>query len=486
MNEKVAKRLIDLKSCIEYLEKAGKLVRVKSEVDSKYDLAGIAKKFEGGKCVLFERVSNSQFPVFIGMLWNRDIIGSLFGVPKEDVPSIIVNAVEPWQRDKDAFPSPIHEKGPANELIEKDIDMSILPIPIHAIKDGGKYLDSSVILAKNPQTGIPNTSIHRMMVTKKRRLTFVIDSGRHLGAYMEIMEKRNQPLPVTINNGIGILPWLVSSIPGQGDGKYGIANHIIRRPIHFIKAQTSDVPAYADAQFVIEAEILPHIRESEGPFGEITGYYGSKGKRWVMRVKAITHQENPIFHSLLAGQEVWNASGLTAEAKIYKAVKNRVPQLMAVYLTPGGCGLYCAVVQVKKDRKDVGKQVIMETFKAFGLLQRVVAVDTDVNLYDPIDVDWAITTRFNPHIDMITLKNQQGHILNPIVETDKDGKARPITKMGIDATAPYPRTDKFERFSFKEVDLKKYQIFDHPPPALTANPCGCKPVEEGVPAIFAR
>ena len=453
----VARRLVDLNTCIEFLESAGNLVRVKSEVDLEYDLAGIAKRFEGKKCILFEKVKGSEFPVFMGLLWNRDIVGSVFGVPKEKIPFVLASGIGPWKNDKSALPEQILKKGPANEVIIRDPDLYKLPIPIHALKDGGRYLDSSVVVVKNPETGIPNISIHRLMVTGKDRISFLIDPGRHLGAYLDIMEKRNQPLEVTINNGIGLAPWLVSALPRQGDGKYRIAHHILGRPINFIEAQTVDVPAYADAQFVIEAEILPNVREEEGPFAEVTGYYATRDKRWVMRVKAITHRKKPIFHSLLSGQEVWNAVGFTAEAKIFVTVKKEIPQLKAVYLNPGGCGFYGAVVQIEKDREGLGKEVIDATFKAFIPLQRVVVVDSDVNLYDPIDVNWAITTRFNPDTNMVIMKNQWGHILNPMVKVKPDGKSGTVTKVGIDATAPYPRTSRFERVSFKEVDLQNYK-----------------------------
>lgn len=458
MDEDAAKRLVDLTSCIKYLENTGNLVRVKSEVDLKYDLAGIAKKFEGKKCVLFERVKGHQSPVLTGLLWNRDIVGALFGVPKEKVPFVIGGAIGSWKRNPDALTSPVLDRGPANEVIEEDVDLYKLPIPIHALKDGGRYLDCSVVIVKNPETGIPNISIHRMMVTRKDRLSFLIDPGRHLGAYLEIAEKRNEPLQVTINNGIGLAPWLISAIPGQGDGKHGIANHLLGRPIRLMKAQAVDVPAFADAQFVIEAEIIPNVREDEGPFAEVTGYYASLDKRWVMRVKAITHRKDPVFHTLLSGQEVWNAVGFTAEAKIFVTVKKQVPQLRAVYLTPGGCGFYGAVVQVEKDGEMVGRNAIKATFDAFPPLQRVVAVDTDVSLYDPIEVNWALTTRFDPASDLVIMANQWGHILNPMVRINPDGKGGTVTKMGMDATAPYPRTEKFERVTFKEVSLKDYQI----------------------------
>ena len=458
MPDEVANRLVDLDACIQFLESTGNLVRVKSEVDPAYELAGIAKQYEGKKCVLFEKVKGSEFPVFIGMLWNRDIVGSLFNVPKEEVPFSLASGIGPWKKDKSALPEKILEKGPANEVIMKDPDLYKLPIPIHALKDGGRYLDSSVVIVKDPETGVPNISVHRMMVTGKDRLSFLIDPGRHLGAYLAIMEKQNKPLQVTINNGIGLAPWLVSAIPRQGAGKYRIAHHIIGRPINFIKAQTVDVPAYADAQFVIEAEILPNVRMEEGPFAEVTGYYAERDKRWVMKVKAITHRKKPVFQSLLSGQEVWNAVGFTAEAKIFATIKKKYPQVKAVYLNPGGCGFYGAVVQIEKDREGLGKEVIDQTFKAFKPLQRVVVVDTDVNLYDPIDVNWAITTRCNNDTNLFVMKDQWGHILNPMVKKNPDGKGGTVTKVGIDATAPYPRTSKFERVGFKEVDLQKYDI----------------------------
>ncbi|MEW6672664.1 MAG: UbiD family decarboxylase [Thermodesulfobacteriota bacterium] len=457
-SQKISARLAELNSCIEFLEQNGHLVRIKTPVSSKYELGGIARKFEGKKCLLFERVRSSRYPVFLGLLWNRQIVGELFGLPKEEVPFRIAEALGRWQKNKNALPSPVIAKGPANEIVEERVDLSKLPIPVHALMDGGRYLDSSVVVVRNPETGIPNISIHRMMVSRRDRLTFLIDPGRHLGAYLDIMEKRNEPLPVTINNGVGLAPWLASAIPGQGDGKNGIANQMAGGSIPFIKAQTVDAPAYADAQFVIEAEILPNIREPEGPFAEVTGYYASADRRWVMRVLAVTRRKNPVFHSLLSGQEVWNAVGFTAEAKIFNIVKKKIPQLRAVYLDHGGCGFYGAVVQVDNDQAGVGKEVIKETFKAFEPLQRVVAVDTDVNLYDPNDVNWAITTRFNPDRDLLLLPHQVGHILNPMVQINPDGKGGTVTKMGMDATAPEPESAKFRRVSFMDVDLRNYDL----------------------------
>jgi len=455
-----ARRLVDLGACIEHLEAAGNLLRVKSEVDPRHELAGIAKRFEGTRCVLFERVKGSAFPVLVGLLWNRAIVGSLFGMSPQQVPFAIANAIGSWQKDKQAFPARLLQQAPANEVVEQTVDLDQLPIPIHALKDGGRYLDSSLVIARNPATGMPNVSIHRMMVTQRDRLSFLIDPGRHLGEYVEIAEKRGETLPVTINNGLGLAPWIISTLPRLGDGKGSIAHHLIGRPVDLMRAQRVDVPAYADAQWVIEAEILPGVREDEAPFGEVTGYYGERAKRWVMQVKAVTRRQAPVFHTLLSGQEVWNAVGFTAEAAIFQAVNSQIPEVRAVFLPPGGCGFYEAVVQAENTRAGIGQEIIRATFRAFRSLQRVIVVDPDVDIFDPIDVDWAVTTRFNADADLLILPREEGHILNPMVNINADGKGGTITKIGMDAMVPFREraSGRFERVSFRQVDLGNYEI----------------------------
>ncbi|MDE1950580.1 MAG: UbiD family decarboxylase, partial [Burkholderiales bacterium] len=271
-------------------------------------------------------------------------------------------------------------------------------------------------------------------------------------------EQRGETLPVTINNGVGLAPWIVSSLPRLGDFKPYVANHLVGRPIEFVRAQSVDVPAYADAQFVIEAEILPGVREPEAPFAEVTGYYGQADRRWVMRVKAITRRREPVFHSVLSGREVWNAVGFTAEAAIFAALKARFPEVRAVHLPPGGCGFYAAVVQVENSRPGLGPEVIRATFAAFKSLQRVTVVDPDVDLFDAVDVEWATTTRFDPGRDLVLLPGEEGHILNPVVTINPDGKGGTITKIGIDAMAPHGGGAAFERVRFQPVDPGRFDI----------------------------
>lgn len=242
----VADRLGDLSACIDYLDRAGALARVRTEVDPVLELAGIARRMEGTRCVLFERVKGSRFPVLCGLLWNRRTVGDLFGLEPPRVPFAIADAVGAWKKDPTALAPRLLDRGPANEVVELKPDLGLLPIPHHALKDGGRYLDASLIVARNPLTGAVNAAVHRCMVTAKDRLTFLIDPDRHLGEYVRIAEQRGTPLPVAICNGTGLATWFAAAIPRLGDDKLRVAHHLIGRSLDMVRCQTADVPAFAN------------------------------------------------------------------------------------------------------------------------------------------------------------------------------------------------------------------------------------------------
>lgn len=138
--------------------------------------------------------------------------------------------------------------------------------------------------------------------------------------------------------------------------------------------------------------------------------------------------------------------------RTYRLVSRQVPAVQAVYFTPGGCGFYHAVIQLKKNAEGIQKNAIMATFAAFHSLKMVIAVDDDVDIYDPEDVEWALAARFRADSGLFVVPFARGHELNPSTDAG-------IThKVGIDATVPYPRPQAFERAKTLEVDLSQYQI----------------------------
>jgi 2,5-furandicarboxylate decarboxylase 1 len=283
-----------------------------------------------------------------------------------------------------------------------------------------------------------------------------LDMGRHLRDYYERAEKMGKPLEITINNGVSPAVHIAAVTPSNAasidEDELGIASTILGEPLSLIKSQTVDVEGIADAQYIIEGKILPEIREWEGPAAEVTDYYAKKDHRWVVQVTAITRRTQPIFHTIIPGREVYNAVGLMAEASIFHNVSRLVPSVQAVFLTYGGCGFYHAVIQIKKNTEGVQKNAILAAFSSFPSLKRVTVVDEDVNIYDPVDVEWAIATRHDPIKDVIIIPEAIGHELNPMT------LGGTVNKIGIDATAPYPRPRKFHRIQLQQIDLDSYEI----------------------------
>ena len=361
------KHLIDLNLCIERLAVNGDLVRVHSEVDPVNELAGVAYHFEGREVVLCERVKGHEFPVLVGLYWNRDVLARLFGCDKAKLPFVVADAVQEWQARP--IEPEVGDSGPANEVIEEEVDLRKLPIPIHALGDGGPYINSAVVIARDPDTGIRNASIYRALVTGPDRLTVQLDEGRHVRDYYERAEKQGQPLEVTLNDGIGPAVHIASAVPSSAapmdKDQLGIAGNMSGEPLRLLRSQTVGVEGLADAQFILEAEMLPEVREPEGPFAEVTGYYAGQDNRWVVRVKKITRRKNPIWQTILSGKEVFNSVGLVGEAAVYRLVSRQVRDVRAVYFSHGGCGFYHAIVQLKKSMEGTAKNAILATFAPF-------------------------------------------------------------------------------------------------------------------------
>ncbi len=447
--------LADLQGVLHFLQEQRQVVRVTTPVNLEHELAGVASKFDGGKPVLFSAVQKREFPVLAGLYWNREVLARIFDVPVEKLPFYFADMVSQWQQTP--VPPVVVESGAAQEVVATTGSLlSELPIPTSGTQEGGPYITAAVVICNDPDTGMRNASIMRFMVTGPDRLTCQMDIGRHLRDYYERAERRGEPLPVTINCGVGPAVHIAAVVPANAapmdTDELGIASALLGEPLKLVRAKTVPVEAVADSQFVIEGEILPQVREPEGPAAEVTGYYAQKADRWVCRVKAITRRRNPVWHHIMPGREVHNAVGLMAEASIFRTVQRLVPALKGVVLTYGGCGFYHAVIQLNKQVEGIQRNAIMATFAAFPPLKMVTAVDDDVNIYDPRDVEWALATRMWPDRDLIVIPAALGHELNPTTDGGLGAK------LGIDATAPVPRPDRFQRMQFQPVSLAEYQF----------------------------
>ena len=444
---------MDFKQCLDKLEAAGRLAHVRSEVDLVHELAGVARKFEGKEVVVFDKVKGHTMPLAMGLWWNRDNLAHLFDVKAADLPGLFASAVKSLRAAPVA--PVVADNAPAREKIMSAPDLTHIPVPTLALKDGGPYFDNCVVIAKDPDSGVRNASVHRLMVSGPDRLGILMDVGRHLRSYYERAEARGRPLEITINNGVHPAYYVAAITPSAAApmdvDELAVASALLGEPARLCPGLCVDVEGIADAELIIEGQILPYVREPEGPFAEVTGYYALREDRWVVRVKSVSHRSAPIIHSLLPGREVWNSVGLNVEANIFDTVSRQIPGLKNVYLTHGSSS-YHAVIQLDPPHNGLAKNAIMATFASFYFLQMVTAVNSDVDIFDPEDVERALATRCRPDEDIIIIPKCFGHELNPATDNGLGAK------VGFDCTCPLPRAEKYEKISFMDVDLQQYDI----------------------------
>lgn len=454
----------DLAQIIQFLDQSGRLIRVTSEVDPAHELAGIAAEYEGGpRAILFEKVKGQTAPVFIGLYWSRALLGALMGRDEKDLPGHVSACVKAWQQ-KPVDPVVV-ASGPVVEVTELEVDLTRLPIPVHAALDGGPYFDASVVIAKDPDTGVRNASIQRFMVCGKDRMTINIDSGRHLESYLAKAKARGESLFFTLNVGVGPGLHFAAATPAEAapidTDELGIASEFHGHPLELVAGTCSDVEMVAHAMYALECEMIPDELDEEGPFAEVTGYYARREPRPVVHVRRLHRRHNPVFHTILSGKEVWNSVGLLGEANVLSLLQRQVPGVRDVYFTHGGCGFYHAVVSMTPKRAGWGKQAIFATFAAFPPLKMVTVVDEDVDIRSASDVEWAMATRLDPATGVVVVQNAFGHGLNPSFPNYLG------SKLGFDATRPFPRRPEYDRAAYKKADTGRHQIAIKP---ITTDP----------------
>lgn len=436
------------------LEGLGKLKHVKKEVSTEYEIAAVGKKACGKYAVMFDNPRGNSIPVVTGLTGTREFFSKALNVPISELAPHFAraqaNPIECKIIDKDF--------APVKEFITKDVDLTKLPIPTHHEKDSGPYITAGVLVAKNPETGEKNVSIHRLQVTNKNHLGILM-LPRHLMHFQRIAEKNNQPLEIAIAIGLDPIVMLASqALTPLGQDEFCIASALYGEPMELVKCETVDLEVPAHAEIVLEGKILPNIRKPEGPFGEYPKYYGPRNDREYIELTCMTSRKNPIFQTIVpATDEHLLLGGIPREGGILQLVKNAVPTTSAVHLTPGGTGRYHLVIQIDKKNEGEAKNAMFAAFGSSQEIKHVVVVDKDVDIFDPIEVNWAIATRCQADRDVFIVSGACGNELDPSTNNGLSAK------MGIDATVPIKdkASDKFHRIQIpgeSKIDLDSYLV----------------------------
>ena len=431
---------MSFRNFIQRLENQGNLVCIKQPISKEYEIAGVLKRLEP-RPVMFDQVHATNFRVAGNLFCSKATFADYFGVSPREIIPLLARAID------ERSPCEVVDDAPCQEVVIDEPDLDQLPIPLHCLGDGGNYISAGVVITRHPRFG-QNLDFHRCMQFSKNELAMRVVRSRHFDQFLS--ELGQVEVAVCVGNPPNVLAAAATSVE-IGVDELEIANAL--EALQVVRAKTVDLLVPAEAEFVLEGTVYGDRRHAEGPFVDLTETQDVVRQEPVFVVKTITHRKDAIWQALLpGGLEHKLLMGMPREPTIFKQV-NQVARCLDVNIDPGGCSWLHAIVQIDKQREADSKNAIQAAFAGHRSCKHVFVVDKDIDIYNPLEVSWAMATRFQGDVDMVVKDRETGSSLDPSAE----GGTYLTTKIGFDLTKPLDAQGKsFDKTPFPEVDLGKY------------------------------
>ncbi|ULO08308.1 UbiD family decarboxylase [Paenibacillus sp. 19GGS1-52] len=443
---------LNIRQLLEHWERNGKLLRIRREVDPRFELGAVVKAVKGAQPILFEKIKGYNVHMTVGLGGSKALMAESMDMqPGDMLPRLIEALVHPLATRKVEHAS-VHDNVITGLLNLKDY----FPVCTYHALDSGAYYVSGVMVVKGRDGHTRYTSIRRMQLLDGNRTSILISSPELFQQYKEF-EERDEPLEVAFMFGIVPAVVLASQVSTHlfHVDKLDVASALLGEALAVVPCKSVNLEVLAEAEVVFEGRILPGIRVPEGPFGELGGYYGPRSEQPVVEFSAVTYRNHPIWQTILpASYEEKLPMAIAREVALISSIRQVVPTVQDVHITMGGVGRYHAVVRIRKVSEGDGKTTLLAAFAGDKDLKHVVVVDEDVDLLNPLDVEWAIATRVQADLDLFIVPGAKGSPLEP------SHNLRGVTaKMGIDATYPLSQAEHYLRTHIPgqdEIELANY------------------------------
>jgi 4-hydroxy-3-polyprenylbenzoate decarboxylase len=443
----------DLREFIELLDKLQALRRIEG-ADPRFEIGAITEVAAGrerGTALLFDGIKGFPrgFRILTNAVTTAPRAALALGLDPRARP---LDALKAWMEKRKSLKPhpPLTVKDAAflqNSLAE--IDLGKFPAPLWHGRDGGPFLGSgAIVIMRDPDDGWINASIYRVQVHGPQRVTVQFDhAGRHGAIIAKKYWERGTACPLAVVCGQDPALFIAGFeyLPA-GYSEYEFAGAIKGAPIEVHPGPRTGLPIPAQAEIVLEGELLPISETSlpEGPFGEFTGYYASDARPApVMNVSAVHYRSDPIllgsppmkpprfhFGLPLRAATIWQnleAAGVTDVAGAWQ----HVSQLMTV-------------VALEQRYDGHAKRAALVAAAHSYMARIVVVVDEDIDPSSLQDVMWAVATRCEPSEQLEVIRNAWSSALDPRIPPEQ--KLRGVTshsKVIIEACRPFAWRDRF-------------------------------------------
>jgi 2,5-furandicarboxylate decarboxylase 1 len=419
-----------LREWIRKLEAGGELARARREADPRVVPALLAR---APGAALIEKVTGHEIGVVGGLAATRRRLAIGMGCPERELGKVFQQAID------HPIPPRVGEVPLAWDvtLTGDEVDLTRLPIPVMHEKDGGPYLTSGVVVAKDPEFG-RNAGVYRLMYRGPRHTSIDMVSHSDLRTFYRRSLERREPLPIAIALGTHLNELMAAGYGAPlGVDEFAVAGGLHGQPVDLVRCRTVDLEVPANAEIVLEGEILPiGWTEDEGRFGDFTNL--QCGLKWnpIVRYTAISYRRDALLYVLTMPWENDWLGAPAVEATALAALRTAGIQVATLRVTPGACCHFQVIASIKK-RAGEGKNALLALL-SLGIVKWAIVTDDDIDIYDQDELDWAVTFRVQADRDIYILPGLRGKHLDPSVRAWELPKGEvPITaKFGIDATIP--------------------------------------------------
>jgi len=437
----------DLREFLQALEQEGEVLKVKQELNPRFEMSAAMKLINDGKVVQFENITGYPGKKAVGnILGTRRKIARFMGVPEETLTQSFTD------RKGQMIAPQVVESGPVKEVIIKDnIDLgSLLPALTYHEKDISPYLTSAIAIARDPETGVQNIGLHRIQVKGGNRLGILL-ANPPVATFWQRAESAGKGLEVVLAIGAdpAIMLGTMTKATLEGPDKIAVAGGIKGEAIELTPAESSDILVPAHAELILEGRIIPNYTEQDGPFGETTGSY-FEFQSPVIEVHTVTHRCDFIYQFM----QVWGVEpdvilSLGVSADNLSNLKKLVPTLRGINFAPGTC-MFNAVASVHGATPTEVRQFMTMILSMDQRIKQIVVVDDDVDIFDMREVQWALATRFQADRDLLLLTGLKGYVIDHSIHADGS-----TSKIGLDATKKGENPEQFEKITVPRESMAR-------------------------------
>ncbi|MDP2646163.1 MAG: UbiD family decarboxylase [Desulfobacterales bacterium] len=459
------------------------VVTVSEIVDSNLEATALLQRLENENrfpTVIFRNVKCpgsgkvSEFPLVFNMFARRSYLAVALDMAPEKFREELT--LEGLRRAGNRIAPVVvaREEAPVKQVVKTgpEVDLFDLPIAVHHPRDVKPFILGGAVVQKDPELNTYNVALTRIQLNEPRQTGIKVEVVHHNGAIHAKNEEQGRPTPAAVVIGHHPAFYLGGQWEGHGSinglDEYEIIGGMLDEPLRLVPSETfgHNLLVPADAEIIIEGNILPGVRQAEGPIAEHTRYYKNiLGKEIVpheapvFEVTAMTCRTEAFYLDTFIGHpDEQMLCAIPKEAKIRQAVLLPAPGVKAVHLPPSGCGRYIGYMSIRANVEGAVRNAILAAFGCDPHLKYVIAVDEDIDVFQEDQVLWALALRTIPSNDCFVIPGARSIWLDPM--TPMDGRRPVSAKMGIDATKPFGKpfsaTAYFSPDLVERMDPAKY------------------------------